>query len=265
MTKTEWLDRFASNGEERLLLARVLDKLEQAQRRSIPTWTTFLSPGDRAAVEPLLAAWGHSAHAFFGGYEGAERTVCGFAPDWMEPKDLFSGEDAPVCALRLRFHESAKVGHRDVLGSILGLGLTREKLGDLLVEDDHCDVLVLRETAPVLLQQLTHVGRYPVQCAPLALASVEAHPPQVKCIRDTVATLRLDAVAASGFSLSRGKMADLITSGRVTLNHREVTKPDRAVTQGDVVTCKGLGKFMLKEVSGLSKKGRTMLMIERYV
>lgn len=265
MTKTELLDRCASNGEERLLLARVLDKLEQAHKRSIPGWTFFLSPGDRAVVEPMLAAWGHPPHAFFGGYEGAERTVCGFAPDWMEPDDLFSGEDSPVCALRIFFHESAKLGHRDFLGAILGLGLTREKLGDLLVQKDHCDLLVLRETAPIVLRQLTEVGRFPVKCAPIELYELEVRPPEVKVIRDTVATLRLDAVAASGFSTSRSKTADWIAGGRVTLNHREVTKPDRAVAQGDTVACKGLGKFILKEVSGLSKKGRVMLVIERYV
>ena len=247
MTKTELLDRCASNGEERLLLARVLDKLEQAHKRSIPGWTFFLSPGDRAVVEPMLAAWGHPPHAFFGGYEGAERTVCGFAPDWMEPDELFSGEDSPVCALRIFFHESAKLGHRDFLGAILGLGQTREKLGDLLVQKDHCDLLVLRETAPIELSDL------------------EVRPPEVKVFRVTVATLRLDAVAASGFSTSRSKTADWIAGGRITLNHREVTKPDRAVAQGDTVACKGLGKFILKEVSGLSKKGRVMLVIERYV
>ena len=265
MTKTELLDRCASNGEERLLLARVLDKLEQAHKRSIPGWTVFLSPGDRAAVEPMLAAWGHPPHAFFGGYEGAERTVCGFAPDWMEPDDLFSGEDSPVCALRIFFHESAKLGHRDFLGAILGLGLTREKLGDLLVQKDHCDLLVLRETAPIVLRQLTEVGRFPVKCAPIELYELEVRPPEVKVIRDTVATLRLDAVLATGVSTSRGKASEFIAAGRGMVNHRECLKPDRAVAEGDVLSCRGLGKCVVKEVLGQSRKGRIMLVLERYI
>ena len=80
-----------------------------------------------------------------------------------------------------------------------------------------------------------------------------------------MSSLRLDAVAASGFSLSRGKAADLIASGRFQLNHRECVKPDRTVAQGDVLTCRGLGKCVVKEVGGPSKKGRTMLVLERYV
>ena len=265
MTKTELLDKCARNGEERLLLARVLDKLEAARNRSVPGYTHFLSPGERVSVEALLAAWGHPAHAFFGGFQSAERTVCGFSPDWMEPEDLFAGEENPVSALRLTFREGAGLSHRDFLGSILGLGITREKIGDLLVFDDHCDALVLTETAPILQSQLSQVGRYPVSVAPIGLADLEVKPPEVKLIRDTVATLRLDAVASSGFSMARGKAAALIESGRVSLNHREVLKPDRSVAEGDTVSCKGLGKFVIKEASGLSKKGRIMIVLERYI
>lgn len=247
-----------------MLLARVLDKLDTAQRRSIPAYTHFLSPGERAAAESLLAACGHPAHRFFGGFEGAERTVCGFAPDWMEPEELF-GEDSPLTAVRASFRAGAGLSHRDFLGSVLGLGLTREKTGDFLVGDDHCDLLILKETAPVVLSQLEQVGRCPVRCGEIGLDELEVKPPEVKLIRDTVAALRLDAVASSGFSLSRGRAADLIQSGRVSLNHREVLKPDRAVTQGDTVSCRGLGKFVVKEVGGLSKKGRITLVLERFI
>ena len=70
---------------------------------------------------------------------------------------------------------------------------------------------------------------------------------------------------SSGFSMGRGKAAGLISSGKVELNHRPCVKPDRAVEQGDVITCRGLGKCLLKEMGGVSKKGRIMLVLERYV
>ena len=131
--------------------------------------------------------------------------------------------------------------------------------------EDHCDALVLAETAPILQSQLSQVGRYPVSVTPIELEALEVKPPEVKLIRDTVATLRLDAVASSGFAMARGKAAALIESGRVSLNHREVLKPDRSVQEGDTVSCKGLGKFVIKEASGLSKKGRIMIVLERYI
>ena len=98
-----------------------------------------------------------------------------------------------------------------------------------------------------------------------ALDRLEPPAVETRTIRDTVSSLRLDAVAASGFSLSRGKAADLIASGRVQLNHRECVKPDHAVAQGDVLSCRGLGKCVLTEVGGPSKKGRILIVLERYV
>ena len=263
MNKTELLNRLAREGAERILLARVLDKLELAQNRSVPAHTSFLSPGERAAVEYLIAACGRPRHLFFGGYEGAERTVCLFLPDWQEKEDALW--ESPVAALRCTFPAGSGLSHRDFLGSILGLGITREKIGDLLVGSASCDVLLLPEIADYLLLNLESAGRVRLKVHALPLSDLELPQIQVKTVRDTVAALRLDAVMASGFSLSRGKAADLISAGRVQLNHRECGKCDRTVAQGDVISCRGLGKCSVKEIGGLSKKGRTMIVLERYI
>ena len=138
-------------------------------------------------------------------------------------------------------------------------------MGDILVRPDSCDLLVMRELAPYLLQNLDSAGRVRLKVEEIGLEGIE--PPQVtgKTVRDTVSTPRLDAVLSSGFSIARGKAADLISAGKVELNHRPCVKPDRAVAQGDVITCRGLGKCVLRELGGLSKKGRTMLVLERYL
>ena len=265
MNKTELLNRCAGGDEEtRLILARALDKLETAERRGVPAHTPFLSPAQRVAVEGLINASGHPRHLFTGGYEGAERTICVFLPDWLEVEDWPAG-DHPLAALQLSAPAGAKLTHRDWLGSILGLGLTREKLGDLLVADNQCQAIVLSETADIVRSQLDKVGRYPVKAAPLALEELTVPERTVKLIRDTFATLRLDAVAASAFSLPRSKAAALITSGRVSLNHVECTKPDRLVNEGDIITCRGSGKCVVKCINGQSKKGRIMAELERYV
>ncbi|NCB63860.1 MAG: RNA-binding protein [Clostridia bacterium] len=265
MNKTELLNKLAQSGEERLLLARVMDKLELSRQRDIPAHTFFLSTGEKTSVERLIAASGHPRHAFWGGYEGAERAVCAFLPDWQEPEDLIADDQGPLTAVTISYPSDAALTHRDFLGSILGLGITREKVGDLLVGAGRCQAVLLEEAEHILLTQLTQVGRQKVSVSPCALAVLTPPEKNVKLIRDTVATLRLDAVASSGFSLSRSKMADLISSKRLTLNGRECDKPDRAVAEGDVLACRGLGKCMVKEVGGQSKKGRIMLVLERYI
>lgn len=263
MTKTELLNKTARDGEERILLARVLDKLELAQSRSVPAHTSFLSPAQRVAVENLIAASGYPRHLFYGGFPDAERTICLFLPDWQEEEDALF--DPPISALRCTFQGGSDVSHRDFLGSILGLGITREKLGDFLVGDDHCDILLLPELLDFLQMNLESAGRVKLRMTPITLGELNIPTVQVKAIRDTVATLRLDAVMSSGFSIARGKAADLISAGRVLHNHRECRKGDRSVAQGDVISCRGLGKCVVKTVGGLSKKGRTMIELERYI
>lgn len=267
MNKTELLTKLSADADERLVLARVMDKLELARNRSVPAHTFFLTLAQQEAAERLIAACGHPAHLFWGGWEGAERKLIAFLPDWMEPEDFTDAEDAPIAALTLTPSggDGTKLTHRDYLGAILGLGLTREKIGDLLVGEGVCQVLLLREVEHVLLTQLDQVGRARVKVTVCPLAELRPPEQKTRTIRDTVAALRLDAVASTGFSLSRSKMAALISSKKLTLNGRECDKPDRLVEAGDVLTCRGLGKCVLTEVSGTSKKGRIMIVMERYL
>ena len=260
MNKTELLNKVAQSGEERQLLARVWDKAEQAQR-GVPAATPFLSTAQQEAAGRLMAAAGYPRHLWAGGFADAERKVCLFLPDWQEEEDV----EVPFTALRCRWQSGEKLTHRDFLGAILGQGLDREKVGDILVGDGVCDLLVFREIAPYLLQNLTGAGRAKLRVEEIPLSAVEPPEKQVKIVHDTVNSPRLDAVMASGFATGRSKAAGLIAAGKVEVNHRPCLKPDRAVGEGDVITCRGLGKCVLKEMNGLSKKGRTIIVLERYL
>lgn len=247
------------------MLARLLDQMERTQNRSIPCATQFLSPAQRAAAEPLLCACGHPKHLFFGGYEGAERTVCVFLPDWLDGEDWIADEEAPLSAVEAAFPAGAGLTHRDLLGGLMGIGLTREKVGDILVTDGAAQIVALREAVPIILSQFEQAGRYRLKLREIPLAALTPAPVQIKLVKDTVAALRLDAVLSSGFSIARGKAADLISGGRVSVNHRECTKTDKLVAEGDILTCRGLGKCILKHVGGQSRKGRIIIEMERYL
>nr|WP_326186736.1 YlmH/Sll1252 family protein [uncultured Oscillibacter sp.] len=264
MNKTELLNKFSKDPEERIVLARALDQLDRAGRRSIPCATQFLSPAQRAALEPLLAASGHPRHLFHGGFEGAERTICVFLPDWQDPEDWEPSDE--LAAIQCAYPPTgADLTHRDLLGGLMGIGLTRERVGDILAGETAAQIVCLRDAAPIILSQFDQAGRYRLKLREISLADLAPAPAQVKLVHDTVAALRLDAVLASGFSLARGKAADAVTGGRVSLNHRECVKPDKAVEAGDVITCRGLGKCVLKRVGGQSRKGRIIIEIERYL
>lgn len=224
MDKSRLLDRCGALGDDRVLLARVLDRAQQAGERNIPSATDFLSPAQQVQAMDLLHAAGipETAYVRWGGYDGAERVVLQFLPDWMEPED--AAAYSPIRCLRAGFRGEEKLTHRDFLGSLMGMGIVREKIGDILVGPESADLMVL----------------------------------------DTVSSLRLDAVCSTGFRMARGKAAELIESGRVQLNWRECTKPDKAVSAGDTVSARGFGKFELTEVGGLTKKGRIPIVVKCY-
>ena len=263
MDKGALLDRLGLAGEDRLALAKVLDKAEQASGRNIPAVTDFLSPQQRAQALDLLhlAGISESAYVLQGGYEGAERQVLQFLPDWMEPESA----EAPIRCLRAVFREEEKLSHRDFLGSLMGMGIVREKVGDILVAPGSADLLVLEGVADFLLQSWTSAGRTSLRVSAIGLENLHIPAIQRKEVRDTVSSLRLDAVAASGFRLARGKAAALIESGKVQLNWRECVKPDKLLEAGDVVSARGFGKFELGEVGGLTRKGRVSIVLRVYV
>ena len=260
--RAELLRKYARSPEDDALLVRLLDKYDVLQRSGRMQHTRFLSERDRLFCEPVLRELGAEA-LFWGGYDEAERTVLIFPADWQDGDALRSGEDCPAAVLRAHWRGGEKLSHRDFLGALMGLGIERDLVGDILPRDGSCDVVLMREILPYVLQSLTSAGR-----AVLTLEEIpeaEAAEAEFRIIRDTVASVRLDAVVGCGFSLAREKAASAIKAGKVFLNGMECLKPDKPVEAGTRITLRGLGKMELSELGGLSRKGRTQIVIKRFV
>ena len=260
MDKTKTLDRLAPDEESRLSLARLLDRLELCRQRDIPTHTHFLSDGEQGLAAQAIAAAGAPSHRFVGGYEGASRQVCVFLPDWCEdtPDDI-------LAAVAVKLPRDGGLSHRDILGSLMGLGITRDLLGDILVGTDTAQVVCLSSALPILLEQWREAGRHSVSPREIPLCDLTPAAQTVQRFHETFQSLRFDAVASSAFKISRAKAASLISGGRLLLNHLPCTKPDRLLQEGDSLSGKGLGKCRLVQINGISKKGRTIVEMERYV
>lgn len=263
MDKSKLLDQSGALGEDRMLLAKVLDRAEQAARRNIPTATDFLSPQQQTLALDLLRRAGvpESAYLRTGGYDGAERALILFLPDWMEPETA----EPPLRCLRGAFRPDDRLNHRDILGSLMGMGIVREKVGDILVSPESADLIVLDTVADFLLSSWNSAGRAKLTVTEIPAAHL--HIPEVRCeeVRDTVSSLRLDAVCSTGFRMARGKAVDMISSGHVQVNWRPCTKADKLLTEGDTVSARGFGKFQLAAVGGVTKKGRTAIVVKRYI
>ena len=197
-----------------------------------------------------------------GGQAGCERQAAFFLPEHMAAEDFDPAEH--IRAVKLQAHFGAP-GHRDYLGAALGLGITRESLGDIRIFDDVAYLFCLPTVEPLLLEELKKVGRISVTPSPCPLAEVPAPLIQVKTLSFTVKSLRLDAILGGMFGLSRTAAAEQIRMGLASLNYAPCERTDAAVKEGDVISLRGRGKGCLKAVGGRSKKDRLFVEAEVYL
>ena len=256
------IEKIARSPEDRVLLAKVWDKIQTGIRKNIPASTCFLTLRELDMTRYLFGSL-DGLHAF-GGYEGAERQMLVYLPDYLDESAL-TEEDSPLVCLRAEFYEGDTPTHRDFLGALMGAGIARETVGDICVGKGSCDFFVTDEIAPYLLQNFFSAGRTKLRLMQIPLQDVQVPEPEVKEIRDTLASLRLDSVISSGFRVGRSQAAQYVTSGRVAIDGLPCEKPDKAVTESAKISVRGLGKIKLKSVNGQTKKGRISVVIDRYV
>ncbi len=256
------IEKIAKSAEDRLLLAKLWDKINAGMRKNIPASTCFLSPRE---LEMARYLFGEQEGLYaFGGYDGAERKMLVFLPDYLDESTLY-GEDSPCVSLRAAFFQGDSPSHRDFLGALMGAGVGRETVGDICVDKGSCDFFVTAEIAPYLQQNFTSAGRTKLHLRQIPLSEAHIPEPEVKEIRDTLASLRLDSVISSGFRIGRSLAAQYIASGKAAIDGLPCEKPDKAVSEGAKISVRGLGKIELAGVSGRTKKDRISVIIHRYV
>lgn len=245
-----------------MLLAKLWDKINAGIRRNIPAFTGFLSPREQEMARYLFGQ--APGLYFFGGYADAERRMLCYLPDYLEESSLYE-PDSPVVCLRATFYDGDFPSHRDFLGGLMACGIARETLGDICVGSDSCDFFVTEQIAPYVEQNLTSVGRVHLRLQRIHLSDVQVPEPEVKEIKDTLASMRLDSVISTGFRIGRSLASQYISAGKAAIDGLPCEKPDKTVTEGMKISVRGLGKIKIKSVSGQTKKGRIWVVIDRYV
>ena len=256
------IDKIAQSNEDKVLLAKLWDKITAGMRKNIPANTCFLSPREQEMANYLFGC-PEGLH-FFGGYPDAERKMLVYLPDYLDENALY-GVDSPCICLRAAFFQGDSPSHRDFLGALMGAGVARETVGDICVGEGSCDFFVTAEIAPYLLQNFTSAGRTKLHLERIPLTDACIPEPEVKEIKDTLASLRLDSVISSGFRIGRSLAAQYVTGGKAAMDGLPCEKPDKPVSEGTKISVRGLGKIKLVKVNGKTKKGRISVVIHRYV
>ena len=259
--KRENIDKIAQTPEDKILLARLWDKIYTAIQRDIPANTCFLSPREQELAQYLFG--NQQGLTFFGGCERATRKMLVYLPEYMDENTLYDAP--PMVCLRARFYAGDSLSHRDFLGALLGAGIARETVGDIYVAQGSCDFFVTEEIAPYLLQSFDSAGRAKLKLEQIPVTNVCIPEPEIQEIKDTLASLRLDSVSSAGFRISRSAAADFIIAGKAVLNGLTCEKPDKSVEQDAVISVRTKGKIKLVYIGPPTKKGRIPVIIHRYL
>lgn len=243
------------------LASRLLDLAEMSCKYHKYRVTDFLDPYGWSIAETIAAHFERVKLAGYGGYRGAERIKAAFIDD-----DYPGIIEYNLAALKInwdsRYH---RITHRDILGAVLGLGIKREIVGDIVINGSESYVVIDASILAFIVDNLSQIGSAPVSTAAFPLEKVPPREEKVKEIQTTVPSLRLDVIAAAGFSVSRSKMAADISAEKLKLNWQNVKNSSQSVKKGDIISMRGRGRVEVHEILGQTKKGRISILLKRFI
>ncbi len=249
--------------EQELLCKRLKELSENAYYRGFCTYSDFLNLDEQNLFLNNCKEIVHSKYNIWGGYENAERRVICFYED-----DSFSHICCPIVCLKIvpsHVKFSDKLTHRDYLGAILNLGINRCKIGDILVLEQAGYVFCKQEISTFLIEQLVRIKHTNVSVLVAKEDEVYDIKPVFEEIIGTVSSTRLDSILSVAFHSSRSSLTGLIAGGKVFVNSRLVLTNSYILKESDVVSVRGMGKFIFKTTNGQTKKNRYKVVLLKYV
>lgn len=254
--------------DDKILLAQILDKVESVENKNKIEHTDFLDLAKIELVQKFINKIKIENYMSYGGFEQAERKMFVIYPENFNSVVVEKNLSNIIQIVRIELPNDlkGKYTHRDYLGAVIKLGIKREKVGDIIVDDSGADIIVDKDISKFLLENLGELTRF--SKSTITIENIEdLRPVEIKKeeFEIIVSSLRLDNVISELARCSRNKALDIINMERVFINFECETKKTKQIKTGDMVTIRGKGRFFVKEIVGQTKSGRTIIKIERFV
>ncbi len=250
----------AESDEDKILLSKIFDVFSFSESKNVIRNSQFLN-GHEIVLAKKVAQCFDLEYELFGGYDEAERQILVCYPDFLVPE----AEDFPICIIKAQSRGGRRLSHRDYMGAVLNLGIKREKIGDILVCDSFAYIFCMADIADYIVSQIDKIGNCGVNMSVSSFDCVDVPKKQFKEIEASVSSVRLDAVVAAGVGVSRTEAASIVQRGLVSVNWEVRDKSDYRPTQGDILSIHGHGRILFYKIGGQSKKGRTFIVLRKYI
>lgn len=247
--------------DEKLMYHKVLDQVFLCSNDHRPRFSGFMNvPFAQRFLTSLREEWRDFNFEIHGGIEGTERVKIGISPDYL----TLEPEDYPITALEIKHNKFKEVRHKDILGSVLGLGVDRGKIGDVLMYEKHSVIFLDEDMEDFVRTHLEYIGSGKVTVKAVTdLNSLFMPLGQYQRMQMSLDEPRLSEVVARGFKCARGEVSKLMTGKKVFINWEIQTK-DKMLVEGDIITVRGYGRIVLEELDLAHRKGGIALTLNVY-
>ncbi|MDQ0159168.1 YlmH family RNA-binding protein [Alkalibacillus salilacus] len=237
--------------EEQPFIDQVVDWREQVERQYIPVLSDFLDPREQLIYRSII---GHDEQfnlTFFGGSDRSERKRAILAPFY----EVVEEENYKLTILQGQYNAKfVSLSHRDLLGTVMSLGLHRKKLGDLIVEDGQFQIICDRDLAMYLQMNIDKIKNTRINLHEASQEDILTPSYEWKAKDGTVSSTRLDAILKEIYQISRQKAQHLIEKEAVKINHRTVNNSSFSLQPGDLISLKSYGRSQVVDILGETKK-----------
>lgn len=244
----------ASDKDDKFLQNRIRDLANRCYKNNMYTFTDFLSTADASAYYSIENELNFVEKTVWGGAEECERIVVRFgSEEQLGYEERFPITVLHISAIMKKFSDD--LTHRDILGSLMNLGIEREVLGDIIICDKEIYVFCLDSIADYICDNLSRIKHTTVMC------SVTDKVPEIlqqEMVERTiqVQSERIDGIIAKVYNMSRSQCIPLFVEKKVFVNGRQCENNSYQLKAGDRVTVRGFGRFVFVEITGVSRKGK---------
>lgn len=265
MDRSAILEKYKKE-EDKLLVSKLFDKISAVEKQNKIQYTDFLSPIELQILKKVLNQIKYQNYVIYGVTSNSQRNIIIFFPRKLE--EVFSNNTFDfnsICNTIRITNVDENMEHKRYLGGLVKLGVKREKIGDILVREDGADIIVLKEVTKFLISNLQQLTRFKnAEIEVIDVAETIEKQQEFEEMKIISSSLRLDNIVSELAKTSRSKAVQILEDERVFINYESVNKNTKIIKEKDIITIRGIGKFIVDEIAGNTRSGRFIIIIKKY-
>lgn len=265
MEKQEILQKY-KKAEDKLLISKLFDKIEMCDKTNKIVNSDFLDPAQKNILQTVINAIKLENYKFYGVVENPQRSVLIIYPKKLAGIEINFNTILKTIRVMLPPKMQGTFEHRTYLGGLIKLGIKREKIGDIITYKEGADIVITADMLKYILNNISQLTRFEkCEICEINLKNIHKVNEEFKNLKIIVSSMRLDNIIAELVGTSRNKANEIIMQERVFVNYESETKQTKQIKENDLITIRGKGKYIIRNIEGNTRSGRIVIKVEQFI